>query len=362
MTVRVSAALLDLADRPHVLYRFFDRADVLLYVGITANFGARIAKHARDKPWFDQVVDIRREHYSNRADALTAEKAAIQTEKPLYNDQHNEMTTIPGLTVDEEWLRLNWHDLPAETRRTVEGPAAADAREALAEEILHLLEPPSSSGASRVLAFYQSEMAGGAASWAYGAVMRLQMQLGHADRVIRELLESIPRRDAKICLDWADEQSEFEVPDLPPESRFRSAIEEYTRLLNVRYLTALPERERECWTCLARDMNPHSSSVQIDGIAARYARAFKEADELPDGACNSRYEDQQFCPFRPMTPVHLDECTECEDVCGGHDLWCDDHLIDIVRAARRTGVSEWPDRHGKPIKFRLTYLLEDVLL
>lgn len=90
MTVRVSAALLDLADRPHVLYRFFDRTDVLLYVGITVDLTARMAKHEREKFWWGDVAYARWETIPNRAAAFAAEKAAIQADRPLYNDQHNE--------------------------------------------------------------------------------------------------------------------------------------------------------------------------------------------------------------------------------------------------------------------------------
>lgn len=79
-----------LADRPHALYRFFDRTGDLLYIGITASIPSRLVAHRDDKPWWTHVVDIRVEHFDNRPDVLAAEKAAIKAERPKWNVQHNQ--------------------------------------------------------------------------------------------------------------------------------------------------------------------------------------------------------------------------------------------------------------------------------
>lgn len=94
MQQRVSAASVALGNRPHALYRFFDRTDVLLYVGITMDLGARLKKHRRDKPWWLDIDHITIEHFSSRAEALAAEAEAIRMEGPLHNDQHNEMVSV----------------------------------------------------------------------------------------------------------------------------------------------------------------------------------------------------------------------------------------------------------------------------
>lgn len=72
------------------LYRMYGRDNVLLYVGISGHAGARATQHAEDKPWWPQVVRIDIEHLSCDRDQLLAyEKRCIQTEKPVYNIQHN---------------------------------------------------------------------------------------------------------------------------------------------------------------------------------------------------------------------------------------------------------------------------------
>ena len=79
----------DLDSRPHVLYRFFDDLDVLLYVGITVHLPTRLADHEEGKPWWPEVARMTAEPYPDRPAVLAAEKMAIQSERPKYNVQHN---------------------------------------------------------------------------------------------------------------------------------------------------------------------------------------------------------------------------------------------------------------------------------
>jgi hypothetical protein len=72
------------------LYRMYGANKQLLYVGISGHAGVRATQHAEDKPWWPQVKHIDIEHLSCPRDQLLAyEKRCIQTEKPLYNVQHN---------------------------------------------------------------------------------------------------------------------------------------------------------------------------------------------------------------------------------------------------------------------------------
>lgn len=80
---------LALATLPHALYRFYDRTGALLYVGLTADPGSRWKAHARDKPWWLDVTDVRIEHFPDRKTVTEAERVAIQREKPRYNVVHN---------------------------------------------------------------------------------------------------------------------------------------------------------------------------------------------------------------------------------------------------------------------------------
>lgn len=102
MNDRISIGQAGLNGRPHALYRFFDRSDVLLYVGITVDPGARFKKHRGDKPWWNQVDHIGIEHFATRKEAEAAEKKAIQEEQPLHNKVHNVMVEAPeeGITND----------------------------------------------------------------------------------------------------------------------------------------------------------------------------------------------------------------------------------------------------------------------
>ncbi|MGH9004547.1 MAG: GIY-YIG nuclease family protein [Acidimicrobiia bacterium] len=69
----------------HALYRFYDDAGSLLYIGITHNPGQRWAAHMRHKPWWSEVATIRLEEHPDRASVLAAERAAIRSEGPRYN-------------------------------------------------------------------------------------------------------------------------------------------------------------------------------------------------------------------------------------------------------------------------------------
>jgi len=76
------------------LYRHFDSAGKLLYVGISLNTVARLAQHRNESNWFKQIDTIKIQHFPTRGAALRAELAAIRTEKPKYN--------IAGMIADAE--------------------------------------------------------------------------------------------------------------------------------------------------------------------------------------------------------------------------------------------------------------------
>ena len=72
-------------DRPHFVYRMFDADDQLLYLGCTADLGARIHAHALYKRWFGDVRRMTFEPHPDRASGLAAEAAGLTAEKPLYD-------------------------------------------------------------------------------------------------------------------------------------------------------------------------------------------------------------------------------------------------------------------------------------
>lgn len=86
----------------HVLYRFVDSADRLLYVGITGNIDQRFTSHRGTKPWFREIADTRVEFFPDRESLELAEKVAIRTERPVYNirDNPTRCVIIPELRTE----------------------------------------------------------------------------------------------------------------------------------------------------------------------------------------------------------------------------------------------------------------------
>lgn len=91
-----AAQVVPLKARPHVLYRMYDSARQLLYVGITANIEARFADHRDDKPWWSDVSSIDLQHFTSREAVERAEQRAIKAERPLFNVLHRLRPSRPA--------------------------------------------------------------------------------------------------------------------------------------------------------------------------------------------------------------------------------------------------------------------------
>lgn len=105
MSVKSSPGPMPLEVRPHALYRFFNAGGALLYVGITAALPTRLANHRDEKPWWTEVARVTVEHYPNREAVLAAELAAIKSEHPRYNIQHNtQPANSMGSAVGRKWM------------------------------------------------------------------------------------------------------------------------------------------------------------------------------------------------------------------------------------------------------------------
>jgi predicted GIY-YIG superfamily endonuclease len=68
-----------------VVYRLYDKAEKLLYVGMTGSPEQRWSFHARDKFWWHLVAQKDVTRYEDRSEAEDAERTAIRTEGPAYN-------------------------------------------------------------------------------------------------------------------------------------------------------------------------------------------------------------------------------------------------------------------------------------
>lgn len=69
------------------LYRLYDKADCLLYIGTSADAQTRWEQHAREKLWWSSVARAAVEWHPDRTTAMAAERAAIKAEAPLHNDK-----------------------------------------------------------------------------------------------------------------------------------------------------------------------------------------------------------------------------------------------------------------------------------
>lgn len=87
----------------HILYRFYDAEDRLLYVGITFDIRRRWRSHSKDKPWWRDSVRSTMEHFGSREEALAAEAAAIKAEQPIWNVVHNRRPDPPARLARNEF-------------------------------------------------------------------------------------------------------------------------------------------------------------------------------------------------------------------------------------------------------------------
>jgi hypothetical protein len=68
------------------LYRLYSLDNELLYVGITNNLDQRFTYHRSVKSWWPDVATINIAQYSDRDAVLDAERLAILSESPKYNE------------------------------------------------------------------------------------------------------------------------------------------------------------------------------------------------------------------------------------------------------------------------------------
>ena len=71
------------------LYRWFDAANLLLYVGISDNLSDRAGNHFKRSSWMDFTARSTVERFPSREKALEAETSAIKAEHPIFNERHN---------------------------------------------------------------------------------------------------------------------------------------------------------------------------------------------------------------------------------------------------------------------------------
>lgn len=96
----------------HVLYRFFDSEDRLLYVGITCRPGVRFSEHSKEKTWWIEVDRITLEKFESRDELFNAEQVAIEKENPIYNVQRPRPPSPPTMADRSGDLRGKFFSAP----------------------------------------------------------------------------------------------------------------------------------------------------------------------------------------------------------------------------------------------------------
>lgn len=76
------------ADGECAVYRYYDEADRLLYVGIAGNPNLRDEQHRNTSKWHRFQVRRDVEWHPTRRDAMQAEREAIRGESPVFNLTH----------------------------------------------------------------------------------------------------------------------------------------------------------------------------------------------------------------------------------------------------------------------------------
>lgn len=93
-------------QKPQALYRYFDKDNRLLYVGISSSFFDRNNTHAMQSSWIHQAAKVTIEWYETRSEVESQEIYAIQNEHPLHNKAHSVLPFLAHLN-EIEFKKLN---------------------------------------------------------------------------------------------------------------------------------------------------------------------------------------------------------------------------------------------------------------
>jgi excinuclease UvrABC nuclease subunit len=72
-------------DSPHYVYRCYDYAGRLIYVGCSVNPVQRVKQHRYTSWWGTQILDVRLIVFPSKDYALQKEREAIGEERPRWN-------------------------------------------------------------------------------------------------------------------------------------------------------------------------------------------------------------------------------------------------------------------------------------
>lgn len=105
--------MLDPSDPlPFYLYRHYAKDGTLLYVGVSLSAAERLHQHMTKSPWAREIDTIKVQTFSDKAEALDAEKKAIILERPLWNDQFNRSVNKRHRNQPRRYLQSTEHQAP----------------------------------------------------------------------------------------------------------------------------------------------------------------------------------------------------------------------------------------------------------
>lgn len=154
---------------PAALYRVFGAEDMLLYVGISEDFGTRWKQHAKIQPWWDEKRRLTVDWHESRPEAEAAERAAIKAEKPKYNLVH----AVTAEAAERRRRRRPAASLPAARRVPPGGLRLSIPR-------LEQMEPLASLAGFSVLSYFPVPEAGDPGIEAWAAGLYADLTLAHA--------------------------------------------------------------------------------------------------------------------------------------------------------------------------------------
>jgi predicted GIY-YIG superfamily endonuclease len=78
---------------PHYVYRCYDQAGKLLYVGCTRDVEKRMQTHRYNSPWHGEMSRTTAQMFTDQPSALVAEREAIEREHPQFNVSFTDKST-----------------------------------------------------------------------------------------------------------------------------------------------------------------------------------------------------------------------------------------------------------------------------
>lgn len=113
-------ANMDPERREHFVYRAFDAAGDLLYVGCTMRPNLRAQEHRGQSKWFHLAASFKMSGPYNYETGRRIEREAIQTESPLFNHNEPKRLRLRALRnrISNRWFNFeyaiqgyptNWH-------------------------------------------------------------------------------------------------------------------------------------------------------------------------------------------------------------------------------------------------------------